>query len=202
MPLCFPPPGAKGEPITRSASLSPFTSAARSVQPRLQYVSCVDQRARWRLGSEDAGSSTCAWLRWVTYLAGDGDVGGRRHLSSLGTKVDVHGALGEDTPGGREVSVTETNRTEVSPARWLWAGPGDRTPTLGLVLVAAVWEPRASLSLPPWGLAPGNCGMNSPPHLPGLAPGSGSAPGASGHSICVGAPLACHVVLCPTSSLL
>lgn len=88
--------------MTRSGSLSPFMSAATSAQPRLQYVSLGGNQETTFDSALEAlrmgRANVCTWLRWSTYLARNGDVGGRGHASSLGTEVDVHCALGEDKP--------------------------------------------------------------------------------------------------------
>lgn len=104
MPFCFPPPGAKGEPMTRSGSPSPFRSAATSVQPKLQYVSCRGSRRARPAQRRTAGGGK-VWpaglaARGSPYLAGDGDVRAGRHSSSSGTEVDVHSTLGEGKPWG------------------------------------------------------------------------------------------------------
>lgn len=43
-------------------------------------------------------ATVCTWLKGSAYLARYGDVGARRHPSVLGTKVDVHCALGKNKP--------------------------------------------------------------------------------------------------------
>lgn len=143
-PLCFPPPGAKGQPATRSGSPSPLTVGRQEgpAQVAVRVLRGDGAVGRPRLAGVRGGG----WGDWAggTHLTRDGGVGGRRQSSLPGAEVDVHCALGQDRPGGRG---------------------GQRGPARETQRAQSVPEPR------PWAAAPGLTHQPAP-HCGAAAPGS------------------------------